>query len=183
MYADILKQIVNNYERYKNIAVNLEKVDYKCQFYDWSDWYTVSVELMVTIYEFPENYVRNNFDKAYVRMVLDDKGFESRGQDYWNIPKEKRLDYLIDKKILMNESDYYNYHRTLRMKPYTDWNLKDKIDYYAKGIYLDRYKFNLMIPYLTGAENIDICGVPALSHTFISIKDSSIMRVDCGIWD
>ena len=34
MYIDILKQIVNNYERYKNIAVNLEWLESSSKYYD-----------------------------------------------------------------------------------------------------------------------------------------------------
>lgn len=74
MYTDILKKIVNNYEYYRDIAVNLEWAESRSEYYDWTvKVYTIGMN--VRIYDFPENYVRNNFEKAYTQAVLSDMAY------------------------------------------------------------------------------------------------------------
>ena len=62
MYIDILKQIVNNYEYYKNIAVNLEWVEFSSKYYDWIKKYPLG--MFCTVFDFSESYVKNNFEQA-----------------------------------------------------------------------------------------------------------------------
>ncbi|MCM1315022.1 MAG: hypothetical protein NC244_06605 [Alistipes senegalensis] len=179
MYIDILKQIVNNYERYKNIAVNLEWVENYSKYYDWFKKYPLG--MIVSIYDFPENYVRDNFEQAYVQTVLTYMAYmEEFKEDFWKIPSSERLQYLTQAENFY--SDYITY-KEYRMKPVTEDYLIKEIKCHAKMFNIPESEVNSVIPYLTGAENIEIGGSYCGDHTFISIKDNSIMLLECGIWD
>ncbi|MDE6729932.1 MAG: hypothetical protein K2J71_04055, partial [Oscillospiraceae bacterium] len=69
MYMDILKKIVNHYDYYKNIAVNLEWTAFDTKYYDWYRKYPVG--MFITTFDFSQkNYVKENFEQAYVQTVL-----------------------------------------------------------------------------------------------------------------
>lgn len=179
MYADTLKKIVNNYEYYKNIAVNLEWIEFNSRYYDWYKKYPVGIS--VSIYEFPEGYIKDNFEKAYTQTVLLQMAYcEEWEQDFWKIPPSERLQYMTQAENFY--SDYITY-KELRMKPVTEDYLIQQIKWHAGENDIPESEVNLVIPYLTGAENIEIGGGYSEDHTFISIKDNSIMIIDCGIWD
>lgn len=185
MYTDILKKIVNNYDYYKDIAVNLEWAESRSEYYDWTvKAYTIGMN--VRIYDFPENYVRDNFEKAYTQAVLSDMAYyEEWEQDFWKIPQSERIEYMTNADNFY--SDYITY-KEYRMESVTEDFLIQIIKHYAamytaKNYNIPESEVNSAISYLTGAENIDIGGYYSLDHTFISIKDSSIMLIDYGVWD
>ncbi|MDE6780219.1 MAG: hypothetical protein K2J40_01985 [Ruminococcus sp.] len=179
MYIDILKKIVNNYDYYKDIAVNLEWTETYSKYYDWFKKYPIG--MFVSIYDFPENYVRDNFEQAYVQTVLMYMAYcEEWEQDFWKIPYSERLQYMTQAKDFY--ADYMTY-KEYRMKAVTEEYLINEIKCHAEMYNIPESKVNSVIPYLTGAENIEIGGYYFGDHTFISIKDNSIMLVDCGIWD
>ena len=182
MYIDILKQIVNNYERYKNIAVNLEWLESSSKYYDWVNEYTI-IGIYVTVCDFPENYIKNNFEQAYVQTVLTYMACGKRKQDFWKVPYSKRLEYMTRDKELYE--GYITYNK-LRMKFVTEDYLIQKIKLYTEDNDISESEINSIIPYLTEAENIEIGGCDFIDyfidHTFVSIKDNSIMLIDCGIW-
>lgn len=185
MYIDILKKIINNYEHYRDIAVNLEWVETNSKHYDL----TVknhALGMFIRIYDFPENYVKENFEKAYTQTVLSDMAFEEEWeQDFWKIPSSKRLEYMTQAEEFY--SDCINYNEC-RMNPVAEDYLiqlvKDYAEMYRRKMYnIPESEINFVISFLTGAENIEIGGYYPLDHTFISIKDSSIMLIDYGVWD
>ena len=178
MYTDILKKIVNNYEYYRDIAVNLEWAESRSEYYDWTvKVYTIGMN--VRIYDFPENYVRNNFEKAYTQAVLSDMAYyEEWEQDFWKIPQSERLEYMTNADNFY--SDYVTY-KELRMKTVTEDYLINEIWWHAFYNSVQGSKLNSLIPYVMGAENIEIGGIYS-DHTFVSIKDNSIMIIDCVIF-
>ena len=188
MYVDILKKIVNNYEYYKNIAVNLEWVESSSKYYDWVNEYSI-IGIYVTVCNFPENYIKNNFEQAYVQTVLTFMAScGKREQDFWKVPYSKRLEYMTRDKELYEE--YITYDE-LRMKFVKEDYLIQKIKSYTEDndipeSNIPESEINSVIPYLTGAENIEIGGCDfieyEIDHTFISIKDNSIMLIECGTW-
>ncbi|MDE6501073.1 MAG: hypothetical protein K2L10_03210 [Ruminococcus sp.] len=177
MYIDILKRIVNNYEHYKNIAVNLEWAEFSSKYYDW---YEYPYGMIVTVCDFPDGYVKNNFKQAYVQTVLCNMAYhEEWEQDFWKIPSSERLQYM--KQANSFYADYMTY-KEYRMKPITKDYLINEIKLHADKYSIPENEVNSVISYLTGAENIEIGGCDFRDHTFISIKDNSIMLLECGVW-
>ncbi|MCM1357738.1 MAG: hypothetical protein NC205_04020, partial [Prevotella sp.] len=171
-------QIVNNYERYKNIAVNLEWTEFNSKYYDWFKKYPVGI--FVTVCDFPENYVKNNFEQAYVQTVLTYMAYsEEFKEDFRNTPSNELLKYMTQAK------DFYAIYMTyeeLRMKSVTEDYLIQQIKWHTGDDDIPESDINSVIPYLTGAENIEIGGSYLSDNTFISIKDNSIMLIDCAIF-
>lgn len=179
MYIDILKKIVNNYKYYKDIAINLEWIKADSKYYDWYKKYPIG--MFANIINFPENYVKNNFERAYVQTVLTGMAWsEEWEQDFWNIPFSERLKYMIQA-----ENFYAGYmtYRELRMKPVTEEHLINEIRWHASYDSVSESEINSVVSYVIGAENIELGGSYSSDHTFISIKNNSIMITDCGIWD
>ncbi|MDE6425312.1 MAG: hypothetical protein K2K89_04130 [Ruminococcus sp.] len=179
MYIDILKKIVNNYEYYKNIAVNLEWVEFSSKFYDW---YEYPIGAYVIICDFPENYIKNNFEQAYVQTVLKYMDYMGRR---WNKDSQDIKPAELPEDMTKNKDLYEEYitYNELRMKYVTENYLIQQIKWHTEDNDIPESEINSVIPYLTGAENIEIGGGYSEDHTFISIKDNSIMLIDCGIWD
>ncbi|MDE6834341.1 MAG: hypothetical protein K2J39_08895, partial [Ruminococcus sp.] len=180
-------KIVNNYEYYKNIAVNLEWVETASKFYDWVNEYYI-IGIYVIVCNFPTNYIKNNFERAYVQTVLTYMNFLKSGQNFCKIPPSERLKYMTRDKELYEE--YITYDE-LRMKFVKEDYLIQKIKSYTEyddipESNIPESEINSVIPYLTGAENIEIGGGDfieyEIDHTFISIKDNSIMLIECGTW-
>lgn len=93
MYTDILKKIVNNYDYYRDIAVNLEWIESDSKYYDWFKKYPV--EIFITVCYFPEGYVKNNFEQAYVQSVLTYIAYaEEFEEDFRNTPSAELLKYI-----------------------------------------------------------------------------------------
>lgn len=67
------------------------------------------------------------------------------------------------------------------MKPVTEDYLIRKIKNHAEIYNVPESEVNSVIPYVIGAENIEIGGIYS-DHTFVSIKDNSIMLIDCVIF-
>ncbi|MCM1507807.1 MAG: hypothetical protein NC177_11835 [Ruminococcus flavefaciens] len=180
MYADILKNIVNNYERYRNIAVNLKWTDFNSRYYDWYKKYPVGIYGVIC--EFPEGYVKNKFEQAYVQTVLTKMSYsEEFDKDVFrNTPSAERLKYMTEN--ILYYASYMSYEQ-LRMKTVTEEYLINEIRWHAGENDIPESEINSVIPYVMEAENIEIGGGYSGDHTFISIKDSSIMLVECGIWD
>ncbi|MDE6425311.1 MAG: hypothetical protein K2K89_04125 [Ruminococcus sp.] len=179
MYIDILKQIVNNYERYKSIAVNLEWTEFNSRYYEWFNHH---VGIFVTVCDFPKGYVKNNFEQAYVQTVLTYMAYsEEFKEDFRNTPSDELLKYMTQAK------DFYAIYMTyeeLRMKSVTEDYLIQQIKWHTGDDDIPESEINSVIPYLVGAENIEIGGCfCCYDHTFISIKDNSIMIIECEIWD
>lgn len=179
MYIDTLKKIVNHYDYYRNIAVNLEWTEFSSEYYDWYKKYPIG--MFISIIHFSENYVKENFEQAYVQTVFTYMAYmEDSEEDFRNIPSSELLKYMTQAK---NFYAGYMTYRELRMKPVTEKYLINKIKCHAIDNDIPESDINSVIPYVIGAENIEIGGCYSGDHTFISIKDSSIMLVDCGIWD
>lgn len=179
MYIDILKNIVNNYDCYKDIAVNLEWIETDSEYYDWFKKYPLG--MIVSIYDFPKNYVRDNFEKAYTQVVLLQMAYyEEWEHDFWKIPFSERLEYMTQAKDFY--ADYMTY-KEYRMKPVTKDYLIKEIKCHSRMYNIPESEVNSVIPYVMGAENIEIGGIYYGDHTFISVKDNSIMLTECGIWD
>ncbi|MBD5158865.1 MAG: hypothetical protein HDT23_01285 [Ruminococcus sp.] len=179
MYADILKKIVNNYEYYKNIAVNLECVEFSSKFYDW---YEYPVGAYVTICNFPNGYIKNNFEQAYVQTILRYMYYmdRRRNKDLQDITPAELPEDMAKNKYVYEQ--YITYHE-LRMNHITEDYLIQKIKSYTEYNDIPKSEINSVIPYLTGAEIIEIGGDCPEEYSFISIKDNSIMLIDCGLWD
>lgn len=179
MYMDILKKIINHYDYYKNIAVNLEWTAFDTKYYDWYKKYPVW--MYITIFDFPENYVKDNFEQAYVQMVLTDTAYnENIEEGFQNVPPAELLKYMTQNVPFYAE---YMTYKELRMIPVTEEYLIEKIKFHADRYAVPENEVNAVIPYLNGAENIEMGGYDYLDHTFISIKDYSIMLIECGIGD
>lgn len=183
MYIDILKKIVNNYDYYRDIAVNLEFAEFNSRHYDWVNEYTI-IGIYVTVCDFPEGYVKNNFEQAYVQAVLAYMAYaEEFKEDFQNTPSAELLKYVAQAENLY--SDYVTY-KELRMKSVTEDYLIQQIKLYTEDNDISENEINSIIPYLTEAENIEIGGCDFIDyfidHTFVSIKDNSIMIIECGIW-
>ncbi|MDE5768101.1 MAG: hypothetical protein K2H82_01825 [Oscillospiraceae bacterium] len=179
MYMDILKKIVNHYDYYKNIAVNLEWTELRTKYHDWYKQYPVG--MFVTTFDFPENYVKDNFEQAYVQMVLTDMAHtENFEEGFQNVPSSELLEYMTQNVPFYAE---YMTYEELRMTPVTEEYLIEKIKLHADRYAVPENEVNAVIPYIMGAENIEIGGHYYGDHTFISIKNNSIMLVECGIWD
>ncbi|MDE7105404.1 MAG: hypothetical protein K2O36_05940 [Ruminococcus sp.] len=171
MYADILKKIVNHYDYYKNIAVNLEWTVFNSGYYEWHKNHHVVI--FVTVCDFSGDYVKNNFEQAYVQTVLTYMAYmEEFKEDFRNTPSAELLKYMTQA-----EDFYANYitYKELRMKQVTEEYLINEIWLHAVYNSVPERKVNSLIPYLAGAENIEIGGFYPEEHTFISIKDTSIM--------
>lgn len=178
MYADILKKIVNHYDYYRNIAVNLEWTEFNSKYYEWRKNHRIGV--FITLCDFPDGYVRNNFEQAYVRAVLTYTAYmEEFKKDFRNIPSDELLKHMTQTEDLY--ADYITY-RELRMKPVTEEYLINEIWLHAIYNSVLAIELNSVIPYVTGAENIEIGGCYPEDHTFISIKDNSIMLFECQIY-
>lgn len=178
MYIDILKKIVNNYDYYRGIAVNLECAEFNSRYYEWFKNHHVGI--YVTVCDFPEGYVKNNFEQAYVQAVLAYMAYaEEFKEDFQNTPSAELLKYVAQAENLY--SDYVTY-KELRMKTVTEDYLINEIWWHAVYNSVQGSKFNSLIPYVMGAENIDIGGIYSRDHTFVSIKDNSIMIIDCVIF-
>ncbi len=178
MYIDILKKIVNHYDYYRNIAVNLEWTELNSRYYEWHKNHHVGI--FVTVCDFPENYVKNNFEQAYVQAVLTYTAYmEEFEKDFRNIPSAELLKYMTQSKELY--ADYITY-KELRMKTVTEEYLINEILWHAVYNSVLGKEVNSLIPYITGAENIEISGCYSRKHTFISIKDNSIMLFECQIY-
>lgn len=179
MYIDILKQIVNNYEYYKSIAVNLEWTEFNSRYYEWSKKYPVGI--FIIICEFPEGYIKDNFEQAYVQTVLSNMTYsEEWVEDFRNVPSSELLKYMTQAKDFY--AGYMTY-RELRMKSVTEEYLINEIQWHAGCGSVSESEINSVMLYVMGAENIELGGSYLGDHTFISIKDNSIMITDCGIWD
>lgn len=179
MYIDILKKIVNHYDYCRNIAVNLEWAEFNSRYYDWYKNYPVGI--YVTVCDFPDGYVKNHFEQAYVQAVLTYIAYvEEFNEDFRNTPSAELLEYMT-----LGESFYSGYftYKELRMESVTEEYLINQIRWQAESNFASESDINSVIPYVTGAENIEIGGCYCHDHTFISVKDNSIMLVKCGIWD
>ena len=182
MYIDILKKIVNNYDYYRDIAVNLEFAEFNSRYYEWFKNHHVGI--YVTVCDFPEGYVKNNFEQAYVQSVLCSMAYyEEWKQNFWEVPYSKRLEYMTQDKGIYEQ--YITYDE-LRMKSVTEDYLIQQIKLYTEDNDISENEINSIIPYLTEAENIEIGSCDFIDyfidHTFVSIKDNSIMIIECGIW-
>lgn len=179
MYIDILKKIVNHYEYYKNIAVNLEWAEFNSRYYDWFQKYPIGI--YVAVCEFQEGYVKDNFEQAYMQTVLTYMAYINEfEEDFRNTPSDELLKYMTEAE------DFYSAYITyeeLRMIPVMEEYLINQIWFYAESNDVSESEINSVIPYVTGAENIEIGGLFCRDHTFISIKDNSIMLIKCGVWD
>ena len=179
MYIDILKQIVNNYECYKNIAVNLEWAEIQSSGYNWYKKYPVGIYGIIC--EFPEGYIKDNFEQAYVQTVLSQMAYsEEFEDDFRNIPSSELLKYMTQYEY--SYACYMSYDE-LRMKSVTEDYLIQQIKWHAGENDIPESDINSVISYVIGAENIEIGGSYCEDHTFISIKNNSIMIIECGIWD
>lgn len=171
MYIDILKKIVNHYEYYRNIAENLEWTEFNSRYYEWHKNHRVGI--FVTVCDFPEGYVKNNFEQAYVQTVLTYIAYaEEFKEDFQNALSAELLEYMIKSEELY--ADYITY-KELRMKQVTEEYLINEIWWHAVYNSVLASEINSLIPYLTGAENIEIGGYYPEEHKFISIKDNSIV--------
>ena len=112
MYIDILKQIVNNYERYKNIAVNLEWAEFNSKYYEWFNNH--HIEMFVTICDFQEGYVKNNFEQAYVQTVLT---YIAYAEEFKKYSSAEIIEYIAKNEVFYTD---YIYHKDLRMKKVTE---------------------------------------------------------------
>ncbi|MDE6087599.1 MAG: hypothetical protein K2G25_04365, partial [Oscillospiraceae bacterium] len=139
------------------------------------------VWMYITIFNFPENYVKDNFEQAYVQMVLTDTAYnENIEEGFQNVPSSELLEYMAQNVPFYAE---YMTYEELRMIPVTEEYLIQKIRSHADENSIPKSEVNAVIPYLNGAENIEMGGYDYLDHRFISIKDNSIMLVECGIGD
>ncbi len=181
MYADILKKIVNNYKYYKNIAVNLEWVEFDSKYYEWFNNYHIG--MFVTVCDFPEDYVKNNFEQAYVQTVLTYIAYAEEFKKYKKYSSAEIIEYIAKNEVFYTD---YIYHKDLRMKTVTEDYLINEIWWHAFYNSVREDKVNSLIPYITGAENIkiydELYGCYVGEHTFISIKNNSIMIIDYVTW-
>ena len=179
MYTDILKKIINNYEYYKNIAVNLEWVETESKFYDWVN----SINgIYFIVCNFPENHVKNNFEQAYVQTILKYMDYMGRR---WDKDSKDITPAELPEDMTKNKYRYEQYiiYHELRLKSVTEDYLIKEIKWYAGENDIPENEVNSVIPYLIGAENIEIGGDYSEDYSFISIKDNSIMLIYCGLWD
>ena len=93
-YMDTLRGLVNNYERFKLVAANIEWVDAKSEHYDFSPQYPIGLNAHLT--HFPAGYISERFEDALVQaMLMEEAWFEGWDSDFWNISREERL-YCLD---------------------------------------------------------------------------------------
>ncbi|MDE7120742.1 MAG: hypothetical protein K2O42_01100 [Oscillospiraceae bacterium] len=179
MYMDILKKIVNHYDYYENIVVNLKWTELHTKYYDWYKKYPVG--MFVTTVDFPEDYVKNNFEQAYVQTALTHMAYaEEFKEDFRNVPSSELLEYMTQNVPFYAE---YMTYEELRMIPITGEQLTEIIKLHTGRYSIPESEVNAVIPYIRGAETIEVGGHYYGDHTFVSIKDHSMMLVECGIWD
>lgn len=179
MYINTLKKIVNHYEYYKMIVKYLTWTQFDMKFYDWFKKYPVG--LQITTFDFQKNYVRKNFEQAYAQMVLaimaEQEEFE---EDFRTTPSSELVEYMTQ-----NVSFYASYmtYPELRMISVPEKDLIEIIKKHVEYYNIPESELNSVLPYIMGAENIDLGGSYSLDHAVISIKDQSIAFIEYGIWD
>lgn len=181
LFLEKLKKIVNHYEVYKQIAVNLEWADVQEKHMTLYSEYPLA--FTADFYKFPKGYLKDNFEAAYVQSVLMNMGYcEEWEQDFWKIPHEERESYLT-----VAEDFYkgYMYYRNLSMKELTAEYMLDLIERKCCGSKsLQTENFKYVKDFVAKSEkNIELGKIYDLEHCFVSISEDTIMSVEFGIYD
>ena len=61
MYIDKLKHIINHYDKFKQIALDLKWITINESHFEWFNKYPDVAGILMHLYEFPEKYIGNYF--------------------------------------------------------------------------------------------------------------------------
>lgn len=179
MYIDQLNKIVNNYDKLKKIAENIVWLDINERHFYWQHQY---LGIDAHLYDFPQNYVKDNFEDAYVRAVFGRMGADWEWEDdFWKIPVAER------EQLLANGRNWcygdYLLYKQLRMKPVPEEAMLKEIKYFCDVNSVENETVELISSYVKDAESIELGGDFGGESIYISIKPNSILLTACGYWD
>lgn len=170
-----LSEIVNRFDVFKVIALNMEWIEISELHEDWFRSYPLGI--MIDLYHFPKGYVKKYFKECYIRCrIAETAYYEEWDKDYFNVPKKERLEYI-------NTYETVTMYKELRLKKVSCDALKKEIEFYAtvNGITMEEQK--RFYPYIEGANIIEIGGCYSGDHSYIAVQGDTILTIDCGIWD
>lgn len=180
--AQNLKQITNQYEEFKKIAIHLKWSDCHEKHFEWYRKYPLG--LVMSIYSFPENYVETHFNDAFVQCCISELAFnEEWDKQFFNTSESERNIYINNAE----KSTFNPYHNVctweeLRLKPVTADFLRKEIRKYtdANEPILD-HQGNFLL--LDKMAIIEIGGCYNGDSDYIAADENCIIRINCGIWD
>ncbi len=177
-YIAALKNIVSNYDAFCLVAKNIEWISIKPHY---DDWFYCALGMYLYTFEFPQEYIQNHPQQAYVRALFSRIAFDEEwDNDFWNIPQTERTFYL-EKGSAFYKS--YAIPRELRLIK-RDWNyLANEMKDFAQ---INKIPFSKQKPYIEQFEHaavIEIGGVYHGDSEYLAIKDNHMLMVNCGCWD
>ena len=178
-YMKILKNVVNNYEEYKEIAVPLKWIDSVSNYY-----YTSRNETHMHLYtiEFPTGYLKNNFGDAFVQAVLTVMAYtEEFEQNFW---KEISIE---ERKVILNKAsrfygEYICFDR-LEMKEMTYGELVQEVFSWfpradiEKGPNISK-EVKKVLDMFSGADAVWIGGMDQLDENWIAVYADTILLIN-----
>lgn len=179
MYINQLNEIVDCYDKLKIIAENIVWLDINERHFYWHKSY---VGIYAHLYDFPQNYVKDNFEDAYVRAVFGRMGADWEWEnDFWKIPIAER------KQLLANGRNWcygdYMLYKQLRMKPVPEEKMLKEIKTFCVVNSVENENVEFISSYVKGAESIELGGDFDGEAIYISIKPNSILLTEIGFWD
>lgn len=176
-YLEKLMKIINHYDVYKQIAVNLEWVD--AEEKHMLLYYKYPLGFSADFYKFPKGYLKDNFENAYVQSVLMGMGdSEEWAPDFWKIPKEER-EYCLT--VAENLYKGYICYEDFDIKEVTvEYIIDLMIGYIKKSVQTENC--NWVKDFVAKAEkNIEL--VNFREKHFVSFFEDEIMAIEFGIYD
>lgn len=179
-YKDRVEELASNYEKACEVAENIDWIDIEEIHLKWRR-YGEALGAFVHLYVFPENYIRDNFDSAFIRAELGRLiWMEEGGDDYWKVSVDER------KTMLGYENWHCRWYLTyddLRLKPRTEESLLKDIKYFCEINNVKNEDTDRIFPYIKNAESIELGGDYPGEAVCISIKPNSILLTEYGCWD
>ena len=116
-YITHLQSIINNYEKYKEIAVPLKWAETQASYYDAS-CYREEMYLRLYVVRFCEGYLNSHFPEAFVQMMLTviSCSEEWEPERWAHLTPEERLGSLVTGEKFYRE---YLCFEKLRLEPVT----------------------------------------------------------------
>lgn len=132
---------------------------------------------------FPQGYVETNFSEAFVRAVLSAIGFgEEWDKDYWDISPTERKKCLYSTYSEACYGGYINFKEKRLLERSAEY-LRKEVNWFAgeNGISLEEQE--TYWGYFKNAIILELGGSYSGDHTFLVVKEDTILLIDCGIWD
>ncbi len=177
---DGLRRLINRYDNFKTIAASLKWNGAVSSHYDFSARYPIG--FYAHCCTFPEGFLAAHFEEAFVQMMLAVTAwYEEWDANFWDMSYEERMHCLTNGAALYAESITFP---ALKLSECAAADMLSEIlSFQATGTAFPEESIRLLESF-GDAPTVDL-GSTSVNpdHTWICIKEDTILLVHFGAWD